>query len=75
MTSLRTMWGTDLQTIQSRFGAGFRQMVLQQAASFQKQGLVFINEDIITLTQRGKLFADGIAAELFVEDSEKTLPE
>lgn len=68
MTSLRTMWGTDLQHIQSLFGAGFRQMVLQQAAPFQKQGLVFINEKIITLTQRGKLFADGIAAELFLDE-------
>ncbi|NCA85924.1 MAG: radical SAM family heme chaperone HemW [Clostridia bacterium] len=70
MTSLRTMWGTDLQKIQSRFGAGLRQMVLQQAASFQKKGLVFINNNIITLTQPGKLFADGIAAELFVEEEE-----
>lgn len=70
MTSLRTMWGTDLQIIQSRFGAGLRQMVLHQAASFQKKGLVFINNNIITLTQPGKLFADGIAAELFVEEGE-----
>jgi oxygen-independent coproporphyrinogen-3 oxidase len=71
MTSLRTMWGTDLQKIQSHFGAGFRQKVQQQAASFQNQGLVFINNNnIITLTPKGKLFADGVAADLFVEELE-----
>jgi oxygen-independent coproporphyrinogen-3 oxidase len=71
MTSLRTMWGTDLQIIQSRFGAGFRQMVSEQAVLFQEKGLVFIIDNLITLTQKGKLFADGIAGEFFVEEEEE----
>ena len=70
MTSLRTMWGIELQNIEARFGAGFRQMVLQQAIPFQNKCMVSIQNNIITLTQRGKLFADGIASDLFVEEGE-----
>jgi oxygen-independent coproporphyrinogen-3 oxidase len=70
MTSLRTMWGTDLQNIENCWYAGFRQMVLQQAIPFQGKGLVSIHNDIITLTQRGKLFADGIASDLFIDEGE-----
>lgn len=70
MTSLRTMWGTDLRNIENCWNPGFRQMVLQQAIPFQEKGLVSIHNNIITLTQRGKLFADGIASDLFIDEAE-----
>lgn len=61
MTSIRTMEGLDLNKIPSKFYNG----LLHTAQKFiEKQ---WIKNDLakLVLTREGKLFADGIAAELF----------
>ena len=65
MTSLRTIWGMDLDYI-ARFGSEYLKLV--------KNNLQVVNQDwikkdqkLVTLTQEGKLYADRIAAELFVD--------
>ena len=67
MVSLRTMWGFDLNKISEEFGdeiaSGFR----LQASGYIKSGAMIENKGIYTLTDEGKLFADGIASELFLE--------
>lgn len=64
MTSLRTMWGLDLQHLEG-IAAG-------TAAVLQKEAIAFLEKEWLTekdgkfyLTQTGKLYADHIAAELF----------
>ncbi len=63
MTSLRTVWGIDLNHLQS-FGLasdGFHSKI----EKFIKDGLLVSNANKLTLTNKGKLYADAIASELF----------
>ncbi|MBL7806314.1 MAG: radical SAM family heme chaperone HemW [Saprospiraceae bacterium] len=64
MTSLRTMWGTDLERIQAMgFGAHFE----KNAQSFLHSGDLLREGSFFKLTHSGKLLADRIAMELFLE--------
>ena len=65
MTSLRTMEGLDLALVTDKFGNDAT-LKLQAAGKKWEAGekLKTENEKII-LTKEGKLFADGIAADLF----------
>jgi len=66
MTSLRTMWGTDLQKIKADFGKEFLEETQYNLRSFEGNDWLVISGDKIKLTQSGKLFADHIASELFI---------
>ena len=69
MTSLRTQWGTDLKKINSDFGFAFGDETRRQMKPFVKNGKLLLENDTIKLSKEGKLFADGIAAELFIDDT------
>ena len=64
MTSLRTMWGLDLNKLEN-IAAGTKHLLLKEAHLFFDKGWLFQNGGILTLTQSGKLYADHIAGELF----------
>ena len=66
MTSLRTIEGLDLLHIDHRFGAPAAAHVHKTIQKYQHSGKAEINQAKLQLTQEGKLFADGIAADLFV---------
>lgn len=66
MTSLRTMWGTDLQKIQVDFGKTFLADTLENSKQFIQRNWLKNESDKLTLTADGKLFADYIASELFL---------
>ena len=66
MTSLRTMWGCDVGKIEKEFGAESASRVSRLASRFIESGLMIEKEGIYYLTDEGKLFADGIASELFI---------
>jgi oxygen-independent coproporphyrinogen-3 oxidase len=66
MTSLRTMWGTDLALVQQRFGSDYRQLLEKNSMVFQQKGQMERKDDKLVLTPTGKLFADGIAGDLFI---------
>jgi oxygen-independent coproporphyrinogen-3 oxidase len=65
MTSLRTMWGCDLNYIADTFGPDARKEIAKNAESFIMQKQMILDKDVLYLTDSGKLFADGIAADLF----------
>ncbi|WP_232831806.1 radical SAM family heme chaperone HemW [Taibaiella helva] len=65
MTSLRTMWGADLDHIASVFGADARTRLLAESETFTDKGWMQIEEGKMILTTAGKLFADRIASDLF----------
>lgn len=69
MTSLRTMWGCDLNFLEKTFGNDLRNQVLKRAEKYLENEEMTNNDNILQLTDKGKLFADGIAAELFIENS------
>ena len=63
MTALRTREGLDLDKLPGSVGHEL------QAASkkFVESGKLILKENKLILTKEGKLFADGIAAELFID--------
>ncbi|MBC7617251.1 MAG: coproporphyrinogen III oxidase, partial [Pedobacter sp.] len=70
MTALRTQWGIDLDKIASNFGKTYTEQTQLQVAKFIADKKLMQTKNIVTLTQQGKLFADGIASELFSENIE-----
>jgi len=71
MTSLRTMWGTDLEKVKQTFGKTFLEETLHNIKPFLERNWLIHQDNKLTLTPDGKLFADHIASELFlIEDHE-----
>ncbi|HEY0175769.1 MAG TPA: radical SAM family heme chaperone HemW [Pedobacter sp.] len=68
MTSLRTMWGTDLKKIENDFGKVFLADTIVNIKPFIQRDWLNNTNDRLILTQDGKLFADHIASELFLID-------
>lgn len=66
MTSLRTMWGTDLNKIAADFGQQFLGDTLKAITPFIEKQWLSNRDQHLILTQEGKLFADYIASELFL---------
>lgn len=66
LTTLRTMWGMDRQYIAARFGKEYLAALEEKIQPFIGDRVQQKGEQYI-LTSAGKLFADGIAADLFFE--------
>lgn len=68
LTTLRTMWGSNLATITSDFGNDYLLYCLKEAEKY------ILSEDIkkesnkLFLTDKGKLIADKIASDFFMVD-------
>ncbi len=68
MTTLRTIWGLDLDYVKENFGEKNSKMLYASLQSFATSGEVFFENQKVMLTRKGKLMADHIAAALFVEN-------
>jgi oxygen-independent coproporphyrinogen-3 oxidase len=66
MTSLRTSKGMDLNKITNQFGSDFTNQIRQNLDTIIEKNWILIQNQQITLTVNGKLFADHIASELFI---------
>ena len=66
MTSLRTMEGTDIGLVRQKFGDEAAGVLDEGSLKFVERGWMVKGRDRIVLTEEGKLFADGIASELFL---------
>ena len=66
MTGLRTMWGVSLDQIEQKFGKTYLDYLNQQAAKFIDDHLLFLDENILRTTKKGKFLSDGIASDLFL---------
>ncbi len=65
MTALRTMEGISTQYISKKFGKEKSSELQAAAKKYVDTGKIIIENEKIILTNLGKLFADGIAADLF----------
>ena len=70
MTSLRTMEGISLSHITTRWGAHWAEGVKKESMKHASRGMVRYDNDHIILTREGKLYADGIAADMFFVETE-----
>ncbi|MDP2161839.1 MAG: radical SAM family heme chaperone HemW [Flavobacterium sp.] len=66
MTGLRTIWGISLDRIQTEFGQTYLEYLNQQAAKYIEDHLLFVDENILRTTRKGKFLSDGIASDLFL---------
>lgn len=65
MTSLRTIWGSDLQYIRKEFGENFFVHCQAEAQLYLSKKQLVQDNSKLFLTDAGKLFADKIASDLF----------
>lgn len=65
MTSLRTIRGCDIDYIGKIFGSGLQNSIRKRIDKHIAANHIALTDHILTLTDEGKLFADGIAADLF----------
>jgi oxygen-independent coproporphyrinogen-3 oxidase len=66
MTGLRTIWGVDLNRIETEFGIDTLHYLQKQSVKFQDDGLLSIDGNILKTTTKGKFLTDGIASDLFL---------
>ena len=67
MTSLRTAEGLDIDFVNKNFGEAIGKRLQEGGRKYMESGKLFLRDSHFQLTNEGKLFADGIAADLFVD--------
>ena len=69
LTTLRTIWGCDIEKINTITKknnlADFQETNHQSITNYIKNGLLLNTQNTLTLTNKGKFFADKIASDLF----------
>jgi oxygen-independent coproporphyrinogen III oxidase len=66
MTGLRTIWGVSLEKIENEFGKTYLDYLNQQSAKYIEDHLLFVDENVLRTTKKGKFLSDGIASDLFL---------
>ena len=66
MTSLRTSWGCDIEKIERDYGKSYAHHFLKNIKKYLDNGEMLKENNTYFLSEEGKLFADGIAADLFL---------
>lgn len=66
MTSLRTSWGCNVKKITTDYGISYANHFLKKIKKYLDSGVMINRDDNFILTDKGMLFADGIASEIFV---------
>ena len=68
MTSIRTVEGIDLDFIEKKFGEQKCSELQTASEKYSQNKKIITKNHRLILTNEGKLFADGIAADLFFEE-------
>ena len=66
MTSLRTMWGIDLEYVEGMFEKEGYDYVMNLAGKFKNYGLMKLEKKSLVLTNQGKLISDNIISEFMM---------
>ena len=66
MTSLRTIWGCSENVIKEQFGEKYLGYFLKTSKKHLQNRTLIVEDENYVLSQKGKLFADGIASDLFI---------
>lgn len=68
MTSLRTQWGCDLKKIESDWGIQNKTQIEKTVGKYLQSKYIIIAQDVLYLTTSGKLIADSIISDLFLDE-------
>lgn len=66
MTSLRTMWGIDLQYVERTFEKEGYDYVINLSGKFRDYGLMKLEKNTLVLTNQGKMISDNIISEFMM---------
>jgi oxygen-independent coproporphyrinogen III oxidase len=66
MTSLRTMWGIDLEYLEKVFEKEGYDYVINLSAKFKEYGLMKQDKKTLVLTNQGKMISDNIISEFMM---------
>jgi oxygen-independent coproporphyrinogen-3 oxidase len=67
LTGIRTIWGCQISELDGLLGQSFMQQQARELAKLTQTGWLETTNNVLTLTESGKLFADRVASDLFVE--------
>ena len=70
MLALRRMEGIDTEMLHEKLNENGRRLFEKKVIEYEKKTLIDRSGKSIKLTRSGKLFADGIASDLFVEEKD-----
>lgn len=65
MTGLRTIWGVSFTKVREDFGPKFLAYLKMQSEKFVAKDLLYIENNTLKATRKGKFLTDGIASDLF----------
>jgi oxygen-independent coproporphyrinogen-3 oxidase len=68
MTSLRTMWGIDLEYVEMIFGKESLDYVVNLSGKLKDYGLIIQDKKNLVLTNQGKMISDNIVSEFMMPD-------
>jgi oxygen-independent coproporphyrinogen-3 oxidase len=66
LTSLRTIWGADLNYILENFGGNVAQRTLDTATKYAKKCIMNVKSDCISIKPEHFLVSDGIIVDFLV---------
>lgn len=70
MTSLRTMWGIDLEYVEQKFEKEGYDYIVNLAGKFINYGLMKQDKKTLVLTNQGKMISDNIISEMMLPGKE-----
>jgi oxygen-independent coproporphyrinogen III oxidase len=70
MTSLRTIWGIDLEYVEKVFEKEGYDYVINLSGKFKNYGLMKLEKNSLVLTNQGKLISDNIISEFMMPGDE-----
>ncbi len=68
LTSLRTMWGMDLDEVRARFGVNYVKYISDVVKKFRNGGMIEIRGSKINLSEKGIFASDFVMSEFFKMD-------
>ena len=66
MCGLRTNLGVSLTKIDSVFGTNYKNQLIKNAQNHINKNFLFIKNDFLYISRKGKFLSDGIASDLFM---------
>jgi putative oxygen-independent coproporphyrinogen III oxidase len=66
MTSLRTMWGIDLDYVETAFEKEGYDYIINLAGKFKEYGMIYQEKNTLVLTDQGKMISDNIISEFMM---------
>ena len=70
MTSLRTIWGIDLEYVERMFEKEGYDYVVNLASKYRNYGMMKQEKNSLVLTNQGKMISDNIISEFMMSDEE-----